>query len=123
LRFCAYFLLLAAAPAAFFALAGEPVATLLYGKAFTPAGPLIGMLAGVPLLTYLSLMIGQALITVHHRAFGPLYLGFATMQIAALVLARHSISAIIASLYVVQGALLIAMLIALGRLKAETQPC
>jgi hypothetical protein len=77
----------------------------------------------VPLVTYTSLMIGQALITVHDRAFGPLYLGFAVLQIAALIVARHSISAIIASLYVVQGTLLIAMLVALARMKVETRPC
>jgi O-antigen/teichoic acid export membrane protein len=123
LGFCAYFIALAAVPALIFAFAGPPVVALLYGKTFAPAGELIVRLAGVPLLTYTSLMIGQALITVHDRSFGPLYLGFAVLQVAALVVMHQSTSAIIASLYVVQGALLIAMLIALARLKAERQPC
>ncbi len=119
LRLCAYFLALAAVPAAIFVFAGEPLVTLLYGTPFTAAGAMIVQLAGVPILTYLSLIVGQALITVHDRAFDRLYLGFAVLQIAALIAARHSISAIIASLYVVQGALLVAMLIALARLRVE----
>lgn len=123
LRLCAYFAGLAAVPTAICALAGEPLVALLYGQAFRPAGAMIVQLAGVPLLTYLSLIIGQALITTGDRTFAPLYLGFAAVQVAALVVARHSISAIILSLYVVQGALLLAMLFSLARLRTERRPC
>lgn len=123
MRLCAYFAGLVAIPTAICALAGEPLVALLYGEAFRPAGAMIVQLAGVPLLTYPSLIIGQALITTGDRAFGPLYLGFAVVQVAALVVARHSISAIILSLYVVQGALLLAMLFSLARLRTERRPC
>lgn len=123
LRLCAYFVALAAVPTLVFALAGDRVVALLYGAPFAPAGGILIALAAVPVVTYLSLIIGQALITVHDRTFAPLYLGFAIVQVVALVAARESISAIILSLYAVQGALLVVMLLSLARLKPDQSRC
>ncbi len=111
LRLCAYFLGLAAIPVVVLALASDTVVTLLYGKAFREAGAILWRLSALPLLTYLGLLIGQALITTRDRRFTPVYMGFAIAQVIALMLARTSIDAIIVSQYVVQGIMLVVMLI------------
>jgi O-antigen/teichoic acid export membrane protein len=123
LRLCGYFVALAALPAALFALAGETVVAALYGAAFRAAGPMLARMSGVAVVTYVSLIIGQALITVGDRRFGRIYLAFAIAQVIALVLARGSIDAIILSLYLVQGGLMIVMFVVMMGLRAGKQGC
>jgi O-antigen/teichoic acid export membrane protein len=120
LRLCAYFGALAAMPAAILASYGTAVIELLYGSAFSAAGPLVARLVGVPILTYLSLIIGQALITTGDRRFGPAFIGFAVLQVIAITLARGSIASIICSLYMVQSTLLLVMLMLLWRTRESS---
>jgi O-antigen/teichoic acid export membrane protein len=120
MRLCLYFLAMAVVPVTICAVAGESVIVALYGQSFRGAGALLWRLSGVAVLTYLSLIVAQALITIGDRRFAPLYLGFTVLQIAALVLARYSLDTIILSQYFVQGPLLLAMLLAASRIGNRT---
>lgn len=120
LRLCGYFAALAAIPTLLFASSANTVVAMVYGSAFRGASPLLAALAGVPILTYLSLIIGQALITIGDRLFGRIYLGFAAIQVISFVIAHDTIRSIILSLYLVQGSLLFVMLMLLPRLRHRT---
>jgi O-antigen/teichoic acid export membrane protein len=123
LRLCLFFLALAAIPAAIFAFAGQRLMLILYGSTFAGAGPLLVRLSCVAILTYLALLLAQALITAADPRFVFLYIGFAIAQIVAIFVSRHSIPAIIGALYVVQGALVIAMFLAMMTMRTERPPC
>jgi len=119
LRLCLSFLALAAVPATIFALAGQRIVVLLYGPTFAGAGPILVRLSCLAILTYLALLLAQALITAGDRRFAVLYVGFAVIQVIAILLSRHSIASITASLYFVQGALVLAMFLAMMTLPTE----
>jgi O-antigen/teichoic acid export membrane protein len=123
LRLCGYFVALAAGPTLLFATQANSIVAMVYGIAFRGAGVMLAALAGVPLLTYLSLIIGQALITVGDRNFGRIYLGFSIVQILSFVFAHDTIRSIILSLYLVQGTLLLLMLLSLPRLRKGALTC
>lgn len=117
LRLCGYFAALAAIPTLLFAFGANTVVAIVYGSAFRGAGAMLAALAGVPILTYLSLIIGQALITIGDRRFGRIYLGFAIIQVISFLFAHDTIRSIILSMYLVQGLLLFVMLLLLPRLR------
>lgn len=123
LRLCAYFIALAAVPTLLFAAWGQNIVVMFYGPAFREAGHILVALSGLPMLTYLSVILGQAFITLGDRAFGRVYLAFACLQILAFWFAHDTIWSLIRALYLVQGSLLVVMLLLMHRLRREGVRC
>ncbi len=94
---------LSAAPLIIFALWPRPILTAMYGVSYLDAGRVIAPLAGVTILTYVTLMLTQAPITIADYRFTRLVLAAAFLQIVMLATYHATYSEILASLYVAQG--------------------
>lgn len=113
LRLCAYFVAMAVVPTVIFAVAGEQVIAVMYGAAFVAAGGLLWKLAALATLTYLTLLVAQALITTGDRRFRFVYGGFTIIHVVVLLFSRRSIESLIAAQFAVHGTLLVVVLVAM----------
>lgn len=111
LRLCGYFAAMAVIPTAIFAIAGERVIAVMYGAAFAPAGGLLWKLAALATVTYLSLLVAQALITTGDPRFRVAYAGFTILHVVVLLVSRRSIELLVMAQFAVQGTLLAVVLI------------
>ncbi len=122
IRLCAIFLVLSAGPLALFILWPQRIMTLLYGEGYAAAGPLVGRIGGVAILTYTALMLAQALITVADFRFLRIYGLGALVQIAALVLHHGTYGEVITALYVPQTIVLILVIISFFKCSKLSSP-
>lgn len=106
-RLCGYFVALSAIPLLVLIFGGRQLMTFLYGAAYADAAPLAAALGGAVVIGYLALLIAQAQATIGHFFVARIFLGFAVVQVLALLMFHGSAMTIIATLYVVQGALLV----------------
>lgn len=102
-RYAAAFAIVAVIGLLIVARLSGTILTVLYGGAFARASAVFAPLAGVTMMTYVGLLLAQALITVHKAAALRLYSAIALAQPVALVLFHSSIRDVLAVLYCVQG--------------------
>lgn len=126
LRLAGSFLLAVSLPLALIAAAPRFLLSVLYGTDFAGAAPVLAPLAGVSVITYLGLMLGQALITLHDSRFLAGYMVFAALQVAGLALFHETYGEVLVVLYVTQtGALLSVLLffVHAWRVRRRASPC
>jgi O-antigen/teichoic acid export membrane protein len=109
LGFTGVFLALVAIPLITIAGWSEPIVTLLYGRAFGAAAPLLLPLAGIAVIMYASLMLSQALITIGDHSFLIAYGVLAVVQVAALVRFHATFRDVFLTLYAVESTVLVAV--------------
>ncbi len=111
LQLCAVYFALSVIPLAIFIVWPERIMTLLYGSAYSAAGPLVARLGGVTVITYTALMLSQALISVADFRFLSVYALGAVAQVIALVLHHRTWSDVIVALYVPQTLVLFLVIV------------
>ena len=88
---------------------------MLYGPEFVRAAPVLAPLAGVAVITYVGLMLAQALLTLHQFRFLAGYAFFSILQVIGLTLFHASFAEILRVLYVTQSAALLSVSLFFGR--------
>lgn len=111
LQLCAVYLALSAMPLAIFIVWPERIMRLLYGPAYSAAGPLVARLGGVAIVTYTALMLVQALITVSDFRFLVVYGAAVVVQLATLFFMHGGFADVISALYVPQTIVLFVVLL------------
>jgi O-antigen/teichoic acid export membrane protein len=96
-------------PLLILALAPRFLVGTLYGDEFSRASAVIAPLAGVGIITYIGLMLGQALLTLHDFRFLGGYILSAALQAAGLAMFHHSYGEVLRVLYVSQGVALLSV--------------
>ncbi len=86
---------------------GPRLMTSLYGGGYAIAGGIIAPLSVVTVITYVALMLSQALLTIDDHRFVWMYIACAIAQVAGLAVAHESYRHILTVLYVCQGATLL----------------
>lgn len=104
LRLTALFVIVAVIPLLLIAWAPEVLLRLLYGPDFVRSSAVLAPLAGVALITFVGLMLAQALVTLHEFRFLAGYVFLAVMQIFGLALFHASYADVLRVLYVTQVA-------------------
>ena len=112
LRLTAVFAALSAVAVVIMLFWSEPIVAILYGPQYAAAASLLAPLAGVGVITYIALLLSQALITLARFRFLAAYAVFAIVQVIVLARYHHSFSEVLLALYLVQGATLIAVALA-----------
>lgn len=101
IRICGAFIALAVVPLIMFRALSVPIYTMLYGRTFVNAAPLLVPLSGVVILTNVSLLLAQTLVGIARTRFLAVVAASALVEIVALSLYHQSVSQIIALLYIV----------------------
>jgi O-antigen/teichoic acid export membrane protein len=116
LRIVAAYIALCLLPLIVFVTWPEPVITLLFGKAFAPAGSLIALLGGVSMLLHIGLLLTQIFVTFHDFRFLWLYGVAAILAVLGLAIFHRNMTEIFTVLYTSQAILLAGLVLLLFRL-------
>lgn len=108
LRLCGWFGALSAVPLALFVCVPRPFVVLLFGAAYEGAAPYVTAIAPLAVLTLLSLMLAQGVVTLASRAHTRVWIAFVVLQLAMLALLHRDAMQIIVAMYAVQVPLFVA---------------
>ncbi|MCU1349486.1 MAG: capsular polysaccharide biosynthesis protein [Acidobacteria bacterium] len=123
LKLCGWFVAASSVPLVLFVTIPGPIIVALYGVAYQGSARYLRVIAPLAVLTWLSLMLAQGLVTLGSRGFVKVWIAFAAVQLGVLALLHDDAMQIVRAMYIVQVPLFLAtamLLLHADRKQAET---